>query len=74
MITQGMIQQQISAVGVEIVGKEMSITEMIRFLQQDETGYKDYTKDKNKFRGDPSLKQLFADIQSSGLNKKTLPV
>lgn len=70
MNTQVMTQQQIRTVGVEILGQYMGITGMIRFLQQEEMGYGDYTKEKDKLLGEPSLEQLVADIQASGLNKK----
>jgi hypothetical protein len=70
MNTQFMTQQQIRTAGVEILGKYIGITGMIRFLQQNETGQGDYTKDRHKFLGDPPLAQLVADIQSCELNRK----
>lgn len=70
MNIQSMTQQQIRAVGVEILRQHMGVVGMIRFLQQSETGYGDYTKDRHKLLGDPSLDQLVANIQSSDLNKK----
>ncbi len=71
MITQTMTQQQIRTAGIEILGQHMGIIGMIRFLQQSETGYGDYTKDRHKLLGDPSLEELVDDIQSSNLNIKT---
>ena len=65
-----MTQQQISTIGVEILGQHMGVTGMIRFLQQRETGYGDYTKDRHKILGDPTLDQLVSDIQSSDSNQK----
>ena len=70
MKTQSMTQQQIRAAGVEILGRYMGVTGMIRFLQQNETGYGDYTKERHKHLGDPAMEQLSADIQSSEFNKK----
>ena len=49
----------------------MGITEMIRFLQQTETGYGDYTQERGQIPGNPSLEDLVSDIQASGFNKKT---
>ena len=71
MNTQNMTQQQIRLAGIEILGQHMGLTGMIRFLQQTETGYGDYTKERDKLLGSPSLEQLVADIQTSELNKKT---
>jgi len=69
MKTQSMTQQQIRAAGVEILGRYMGVTGMIRFLQQNETGHGDYTKERHEYLGDPSMEQLVADIQSSEFNK-----
>jgi hypothetical protein len=65
-----MTQQQIRIAGIEALRQNMRITEMIRFLQQSETGYGDYTRDRHKLLGDPSLDRLAADIQSSELNTR----
>jgi len=70
MNVQNMTQQEIRLTGIEILGRHMGLTGMIRFLQQTETGYGDYTKERDKLLGDPSLEELVFDIQSSGFNKK----
>ena len=70
MDIQIMTQQEIRMTGIEILSQHMGITGMIRFLQQTETGYGNYTKDRDKFLGNPSLEDLVADIQSSKFNKK----
>ena len=69
-MAQIMTQQQIRMAGIKILSQHMSVTEMIRFLQQTETGYGDYTKDRDGLLGDPSLDDLVADIKSSGFNQK----
>lgn len=73
MNPQTMTQQQIRMTGIKILSQYMGVTETIRFLQQTETetGYGDYTKERDKIIGDPSLESLVADIKASGLNKKT---
>ena len=71
MNTQTMTQQQIRMTGIKILSQYMGVTETIRFLQQTETGYGDYTKERDKIIGDPSLEDLVADIKASSLNKKT---
>jgi len=70
MNAQTMTQQEIRLTGIEILGRHMGLTGMIRFLQQTETGYGDYTKERDKLLGDPSLEELVSDIQSGGFNKK----
>ena len=70
MNTQAMTQQQIRLEGIKILSQHMGITGMIRFLQQTETGYGDYTKEKEKLLGDPTLEELVANIQASESNNK----
>ena len=70
MNTQTMTQQQIRRTGIEILGRHMGITGMIRFLQQSETGCGDYTKERDGLLGDPTLEQLVAEIQAGGWNEK----
>ncbi|WP_139786612.1 hypothetical protein [Desulfamplus magnetovallimortis] len=71
MNIQIMTQQQIRIAGIEILSQHMGITGMIRFLQQTEIGYGDYTKERERLLGDPTLEELVADIQASEYNKKT---
>jgi hypothetical protein len=70
MNTQTMTQQQIRLAGIQILSQHMGLTGMIRFLQQMETGYGDYTKERDALLGNPSMDELVADIQASKLNKK----
>jgi hypothetical protein len=41
---------------------------MVRFLQQSETGWGDYTKERKKWLGDPDLKELFDAVKDSEKN------
>lgn len=70
MNVQAMTQQEIRLTGIKILSQHMGLTGMIRFLQQTETGYGDYTKERDKLLGDPSLEEIVSDIQSSRFNKK----
>jgi len=70
MNVQSMTQQEIRLTGIEILSRHMGLTGMIRFLQQTETGYGDYTQERDNLLGDPSLEELVSDILSSRFNKK----
>lgn len=70
MNTHVMTQQQIRLAGIEILGQHMGITGMIRFLQQMETGSGNYTRERDKLLGDPSMEELVENIQASELNNK----
>lgn len=70
MNSQLMTQQEIRQAGIDILSQYMGIVGMIRFLQQTETGSGDYTKEREKLLGNPSLEDLVNDIQVSGLNQQ----
>lgn len=69
MNAQTMTQQEIWLTGIEILSRRMGLTGVIRFLQQTETGYGDYTKERDKLLGDPLLEDLVCEIQSGGFNE-----
>jgi len=71
MNTQVMTQEDIRIAGIEILSQHMGITGLIRFLQQTETGYGDYTKNRDDFLGQPTLGSLFEEIKNSKCNEKT---
>lgn len=70
MNMQAMTQQQVRIAGIEILSRHLGITGMLRFLQQTETGYGDYTKKREELLGNPTLEELVAAIQASEYNKK----
>jgi len=41
---------------------------MIRFFQQTEMGWGDYTSDRKSWLGDPALQELFETIQASEIS------
>jgi len=65
MITQTMTLEQVRQAGIEILTRQLGCVGMIRFLQQSETGWGDYTKDKEQWLGNPNLKELFGAIKNS---------
>lgn len=69
MNMQMMTQQQVRIAGIEILSQHMGITGMIRFIQQTETGFGDYTKEREKLLGDSTLEEIVADIQAGGHNE-----
>lgn len=49
MNAQMMSLEQIRIAGMEALARELGIVGMVRFLQQFETGYGDYSKDRHKW-------------------------
>jgi len=65
MNEQTMTLEQIRWTGIELLGKHLGIVGMVRFLQQSETGFGDYTKERHKWLGDPDLRTLAKEIQAT---------
>ncbi len=65
MNVRTMSLDQIRRFGIAILNQYLGVVGMIRFLQQSETGSGDYTKDREKWLGDPDLKELFDAVKSS---------
>ena len=68
MNQQLMTQEEIRLAGIRILGEHMGLIGMIRFLQQTETGHGDYTAERSRLLGDPTIDELFADIEKAGAN------
>jgi len=56
---------QIRQVGMEALIKALGPVGMARFLQQFETGYGNYTKDRDKWLGEADVQQVAREIRSS---------
>ncbi len=70
MNAQNMTLDQIRQAGIDALSRNLGLVGMIRFLQQTEIGWGDYTKDREKWLGDPELKDLFNAIKSSEQDTK----
>lgn len=60
-----MTLDQIKQMGIAALSQQLGMVGMIRFLQQSETGWGDYTKDRECWLGNPDLKDLFTAIKNS---------
>jgi hypothetical protein len=56
---------QVRQLGIAALIQQLGMVGMIRFLQQSETGWGDYTKERERWLGNPDLKDLFNEIKSS---------
>ncbi len=59
---------EIRRTGIEVLTEKLGIVGMVRFLQQNETGYGDYTEVRNEILGNPSLEEFYNSMKS---DKKT---
>ena len=55
---------EIRRIGIEALTEKLGIVGMVRFLQQNETGYGDYTKERVELLGNPSLEELYNGMKN----------
>ncbi len=65
MTTQEMTLEQVRQLGIAALTQQLGMVGMIKFLQQSETGWGDYTKEREQWLGNPDLKNLFNAIKNS---------
>ncbi len=70
MINQNATLDQIRALGIQALIKQLGPVGMIRFMQQSETGWGDYTAERHQWLGDPDLRTLAGEIKRSQSGRK----
>jgi hypothetical protein len=63
MNTQTMTLEQIRAVGMAALSRELGVVGMIRFMQQFETGVGDYSKDRHQWLDGQDVDAIAKHIQ-----------
>lgn len=63
MAAQNMTYEQIRETGIELLTNSLGVTGMIRFFQQTELGFGDYTKERQHWLGQPDLKTIAIELQ-----------
>ena len=64
MNPQTMTLEQIREPGLAVLHQYLGIVGMVRFLQQSEMGWGNYTEERYQWLGDPNLKELAKKIQA----------
>ncbi len=62
MNPQAMTLEQIRQTGIELLVHHLGAVGMIRFFQQSETGWGDYTKERHQWLGNKNVKTLAEEI------------
>ncbi len=65
MNRHAMTLEQVRQVGITALSQQLGIVGMIRFLQQSEIGWGNYTQEREKWLGNPNLNDLFDAIKRS---------
>jgi hypothetical protein len=63
MSEQTLTLEQIRERGIQVLGEQLGIVAMVRFLQQTETGWGNYTEERHQWLGDPEVRTLAKAIQ-----------
>ena len=64
-MSQPLSYNEIRKTGIDVLTEKLGIVGMIRFLQQSETGYGDYTKDREKLLRNTSLGDIYNDMKKN---------
>jgi hypothetical protein len=72
MNAQAMTLEQIREQGLAVLRTHLGIVGMVRFLQQSETGWGNYTAEREQWLGDPDLAELAKKIQTSHPDRENL--
>ena len=65
MSTEELTQEQVRLIGLEILGRELGATGLIRFLQLYEQGSGDYTQDRAELLNDQTVAEISERIRRS---------
>jgi hypothetical protein len=68
MAHQTMTLAQIREKGLEALGERLGVVGMIRFLQQSEMGWDNYTEERHQWLGNPDLTEVAKKIQARQQN------
>lgn len=69
MNAKAMTMNEIRRAGIELLTQNLGAVGMVRFLQQNELGWGDYTQDRHQWLGNPSLSEIVGDIKSLSVNR-----
>ncbi len=72
MEQQAMTLEQIRERGLAILCQHLGIVGMVRFLQQSELGWGNYTEERDQWLGDPDLEELAKKIQTHHPDRENL--
>ena len=64
MNTKVMTMDEIRRTGIQLLTQNLGAVGMVRFLQQSDLGWGDYTKERSQWLGNPSLDEIAAEIRA----------
>lgn len=67
-----MTLEQIRLTGLKALSRELGAVGLVRFLQQFETGYGDYTTERHSWLGERSIREIAQEIEQERESSDTL--
>ena len=64
MNTKVMTMNEIRRTGIQLLTQNLGAVGMVRFLQQSDLGWGDYTKERSQWLGNPTLDEIEAEIKA----------
>jgi len=64
MKTKVMTPNEIRRTGIQVLTENLGAVGMVRFLQQSDLGWGDYTKERSQWLGNPTLDEIAAEIKA----------
>lgn len=68
MNTKVMTNNEIRRTGIQVLTQNLGAIGMVRFLQQSDLGWGDYTKERSQWLGNPTLDEIAAEIKATRKN------
>lgn len=65
MNTKVMTMNEIRRTGIQLLTQNLGAVGMVRFLQQSDLGWGDYTKERSHWLGNPTLDEIAAEIKAT---------
>jgi hypothetical protein len=65
MNTKVMTNNEIRRTGIQVLTQNLGAIGMVRFLQQSDLGWGDYTKERSQWLGNPTLDEIAAEIKAT---------
>ena len=64
MKVSAMTMNEIRRTGIQLLTQNLGAVGMIRFLQQNDLGWGDYTNERNQWLGNPTLDEIASEIEA----------
>ena len=69
MTAKVMTMNEIRRTGIQLLTQNLGAVGMVRFLQQSDLGWGDYTKERSQWLGNPNLSEIASEIETMKKNR-----